>query len=117
MSRAGFKCECCGDSDQTLNIHHKAYKRGIQPWEYEDSMLVCCCESCHAEIDEYFTTLLATIRPDDLLNALDLAQQIHSAYSHGLGLDSCVNAIREMLADADSEMVKAVVESRGVQTS
>lgn len=49
MSRAQFSCENCGSSTETLNVHHSIYKRGIDPWEYEDSALHCLCESCHSE--------------------------------------------------------------------
>lgn len=52
MQRANFACEKCGDKDSTLNVHHKNYKPGRNPWEYELSNFVCLCESCHEHIHE-----------------------------------------------------------------
>lgn len=52
MQRANFACEKCGDKDSTLNVHHKNYKQGRNPWEYELSNFVCLCESCHEDIHE-----------------------------------------------------------------
>lgn len=47
MERAGFKCEACGDSKETLHVHHGYYERGFDPWDYEDATLWCLCASCH----------------------------------------------------------------------
>jgi hypothetical protein len=52
MQRANFACEKCGDKKSTLNVHHKNYKQGRNPWEYELSNFVCLCERCHEEIHE-----------------------------------------------------------------
>jgi len=49
MSAAGFKCQCCGAEDKTLNVHHKLYRKGASPWEYESDELQCLCENCHAD--------------------------------------------------------------------
>ena len=47
MERAEFSCECCGDKENTLNVHHKEYLKGHEPWEYELNQLVCLCQDCH----------------------------------------------------------------------
>lgn len=47
MSAANFRCEDCGDATQTLEIHHCAYIKGREPWEYEGDLLMCLCEHCH----------------------------------------------------------------------
>ena len=52
MQRANFACERCGDKESTLNVHHKNYKQGKNPWEYELNNFVCLCESCHENIHE-----------------------------------------------------------------
>lgn len=49
MQRAGFACEECGDNISTLNVHHKIYRKGAMPWEYENAELQCLCEHCHEE--------------------------------------------------------------------
>lgn len=52
MERAGFKCEQCDTNEVTLNVHHKYYTKGANPWDYPDHALQCLCEPCHGEADE-----------------------------------------------------------------
>jgi hypothetical protein len=47
LNRADFTCEECGSTDKTLNVHHKRYRKGAMPWEYENDELRCLCEGCH----------------------------------------------------------------------
>lgn len=47
MQANDFCCECCTDSESPLNVHHKEYFKGLEPWEYEIEQLSCLCESCH----------------------------------------------------------------------
>lgn len=49
MQRADFECEYCGAADQTLNVHHKVYRKGAPPWDYPSDQLVCICGCCHEE--------------------------------------------------------------------
>lgn len=50
MNRDGFHCQHCGDSESTLNVHHTLYKRGLAPWEYDDTLLITLCEQCHEQV-------------------------------------------------------------------
>lgn len=50
MERDGWACFICQNKEQTLNVHHKSYMDGREPWEYEDEDLVTLCESCHSQI-------------------------------------------------------------------
>lgn len=47
MKNAGFQCECCGDTETTLNVHHKRYVKGRKVWEYPLTELACLCQPCH----------------------------------------------------------------------
>lgn len=42
-----FTCEMCGDAESPLHVHHKAYFKGREPWEYDCNQLAVLCESCH----------------------------------------------------------------------
>jgi hypothetical protein len=53
MERADFSCECCGSKEKTLNVHHKIYRKGADPWEYDETELECLCEGCHASNHEW----------------------------------------------------------------
>lgn len=55
MLAANFTCEDCGRSDLTLEVHHNAYIRGKQPWEYGNDLLMCLCEDCHPERQRFET--------------------------------------------------------------
>ena len=61
MSRDGFKCCDCNNTDKMQNIHHKYYTDGKKPWEYPDDCLITLCEDCHKkrhEIDNKFSEFL-----------------------------------------------------------
>lgn len=47
MQRDEFTCQQCFDKDTTLNVHHKNYTKGAEPWEYEDDNFITLCECCH----------------------------------------------------------------------
>lgn len=49
MEHNEFACEVCGDNESPLNVHHKEYFKGQEPWEYEIRQLSCLCEDCHEE--------------------------------------------------------------------
>jgi hypothetical protein len=52
MERDEFACSCCGDSENTLFVHHGYYAANTEPWEYPLSSLHTLCESCHKAADE-----------------------------------------------------------------
>lgn len=66
MEQAKFKCEHCEDDSSTLNVHHKRYRRGANPWEYELWELECLCESCHEAHHELKNRLNAAVAQLDL---------------------------------------------------
>ena len=52
MERDGWECVACGDSESTLNVHHKIYMQG-EPWEVPDFVLQTLCENCHRGLGEH----------------------------------------------------------------
>ena len=61
MERDEFKCSHCGDDEKTLNVHHKFYRKGANPWDYPDDALMTLCEPCHEEIGAGIEELLAIV--------------------------------------------------------
>lgn len=51
LKRDGFKCRFC-DNKRKLQVHHKIYIYGKNPWEYNDSQLITLCCSCHEKEHE-----------------------------------------------------------------
>jgi len=47
MGRDDFTCLSCGDSKNTLHVHHTFYESGREPWEYPDESLKTICDNCH----------------------------------------------------------------------
>lgn len=52
MERDQFKCRHCRSTEKTLNVHHKVYRKGKMPWDYEDDVFVTLCEDCHKVAEE-----------------------------------------------------------------
>jgi len=64
LNRAGWKCQCCERTTESLQIHHLIYSKG-EPWEAPDENLECLCESCHewrTDFDQRFHRGLAPTR-------------------------------------------------------
>lgn len=47
LQRDEWTCQNCFDKESTLHVHHKIYKRDIEPWDYPNYFLVTLCENCH----------------------------------------------------------------------
>jgi hypothetical protein len=57
LNLAEFTCSSCHDNTKTLNVHHKEYIKGREPWEYDAEQLVCICQDCHKSHHEAFDLL------------------------------------------------------------
>lgn len=60
LESAWFMCESCGDTEQTLHVHHGYYEKNLDPWDYPDRAYLVLCSRCHekwhmykANIDHY----------------------------------------------------------------
>jgi 5-methylcytosine-specific restriction endonuclease McrA len=61
--RDNHTCQNCGKTDCVLDVHHKNYILGKNPWEIPSRYLITLCRSCHKKehtnkkISEFFITL------------------------------------------------------------
>jgi len=53
MSRDKWMCQLCYDEETTLHVHHLRYKKGADPWGYDNKDLTTLCEHCHEIVTEY----------------------------------------------------------------
>jgi 5-methylcytosine-specific restriction endonuclease McrA len=61
MQEANFMCDECHSETETLNVHHRFYRKGADPWEYDLDELVCLCEKCHQYIHQQKNRLNAAL--------------------------------------------------------
>lgn len=51
LEASGWRCEhdFCANANEkpTLNVHHRIYLRGVDPWDYEDWAYQVVCDECH----------------------------------------------------------------------
>lgn len=47
MQRDNWRCVFCLDNNSQLQVHHKEYIRGHEPWEYDNDNFLTLCEACH----------------------------------------------------------------------
>ena len=52
LSRDEFTCKICGSKTTTLNIHHRHYINGREPWDYPSELLITLCEICHKKEED-----------------------------------------------------------------
>lgn len=79
MGRDNFQCQSCRSKEDTLNVHHKIYKKGREPWEYESNLLVTLCRFCHEEME------IAKARLNQAISGFD-PQQLHYLACHAEGM-------------------------------
>lgn len=59
--RDKFQCKKCKNKNVQLQVHHKVYISGMDPWEISDKHLITLCSICH----EYIHSIkkIKTIQP------------------------------------------------------
>lgn len=58
LDAADWTCRECRTKTETLHVHHGLYRRGVDPWDYEDAVMHVLCESCHEKAEEGRSTLM-----------------------------------------------------------
>lgn len=52
LERENYTCQCCGDTETTLHVHHGYYERNKKLWEYDGFTMWCFCSECHEMWDQ-----------------------------------------------------------------
>jgi|WetSurMetagenome_2_1015567.scaffolds.fasta_scaffold975681_1 hypothetical protein len=53
FQRDNWTCVSCSSKEKTLNVHHRKYIKGKEPWDYELDDLWTMCEECHKRLTEF----------------------------------------------------------------
>jgi hypothetical protein len=88
MEFYNFSCSLCGEESRTLHIHHTLYKRGFDPWDYDETSLICLCDVCHKQVHEDKERIDELIAGNFNVNSIENIKQI-IGYLLGLEMSSC----------------------------
>lgn len=47
LGLSDFRCDRCGESERELQVHHRWYLKGYEPWDYRLDHLETLCIDCH----------------------------------------------------------------------
>lgn len=96
LDAAGWKCKTCGSGEKTLNVHHRKYRSGAKPWEYENTELDVLCEDCHAALHRLrprLDAVLENLTSPQLMHVLGYAQTILSGQNEAMGVQHALVSI------------------------
>lgn len=62
MQRDEFSCQICHSKVDTLNVHHRHYIVGREPWDYPSELLVTLCQPCHKKEEDVFKDPVELVR-------------------------------------------------------
>ena len=51
LSRDEFTCKLCGDTEETLHVHHLKYEKGKHPADIDSKHLITYCAECHQIVE------------------------------------------------------------------
>ncbi len=113
LERDDWTCQCCGDKESTLHVHHRYYKTGLDPWDYPDISLITLCEECHEE-----ESLLRPNLEQNLLQACKSKFLISQVESLGIAIHCMpTKYVMNIIMDAfcwaleDSKMQEKIIKA------
>ena len=96
FERDKWKCQNCGESDDTLHVHHLSYKKNIDPWDYPSTLLITLCEKCHKKEHDLKNGSLASV-----MYSIEWAQRNGYLISD---IEYLINTVTEEFKTRDSFM-------------
>jgi hypothetical protein len=109
LKRDEFTCLSCCDNEKTLHVHHSFYKKGADPWDYEDRHLVTLCEECHGTVESERSELLKLcVHPDMLWEILKMARAASTGHFELISyLSIILNPPQSWVDSNDDGMIQA----------
>jgi len=95
MNRDCFRCQRCHTDTTTLNVHHRAYLKNRDPWDYQDHMLTTLCETCHERTEANLKLVLDQIASNEVL--MDWIE-LFSTKENGRAIECATGWIRSLMA-------------------
>lgn len=120
LARDNYTCKNCG-STKYLNVHHKFYRSGCMPWEYEDDCLITLCKDCHLKehmkqhylnknsvfwkFDNVFIKIIKTIcnefKPKKELDEIKIKIHLYENWKQDENSIKIVNSLKKVLSRND----------------
>jgi hypothetical protein len=70
FERDRWACVRCKKKDEELQVHHRCYEKGKDPWDYPDEILITLCACCHGHITETLAEVRGWIHEKPLDEAI-----------------------------------------------
>ena len=96
FNRDKFTCQICGDSKNTLNVHHLSYSKGKEPWNYDDINLITLCNECHDREHDFSAQIN------------DLIESIRSRGVTSIEILSLLETVDEHLYLEDNRIIQSI---------
>lgn len=109
MQRDGFKCQMCGDTEQTLHVHHENYRKGAKPWDYELHELRCFCEDCHEKVEMNIGIARTICCEIDVHHLFVILWHIRLAYSRASAIGANNMVVETLSTALRSELARSIV--------
>lgn len=49
VRKHGAWCRSCKRKGIEFQVHHKVYRKGVEPWDHTDDEMILLCRGCHLE--------------------------------------------------------------------
>ena len=99
LEKKGWKCSMCGETDETLHVHHKRYLKGRMYWEYEDQDLQVLCSLCHESVHQFKDIIKSAIDGFD-----ESFLETVASLLVGFGGDDVSDEIRQIPLNPEADM-------------
>lgn len=116
FERADFTCEHCGDKTESLNAHHRVYRRATDPWDYHSHEIVCLCATCHDQehaARDKLATALAILNEEEIHTVVGYAAGIAALKGFDFNLLFVSEQIAFGLSDSIDVYWKDIVANWG----
>lgn len=114
LEAAGWKCCNCHKEDRQLQVHHGAYLRGVDLWDYPPEMFHVLCDKCHKKVSGHIETFMrwfGTLKPVEVYLMAQTMPKFHGEFQYSGG--SRIYEIMEMMhhpsGDFDQDLVEDVI--------
>lgn len=106
------ECHSCGKGGP-LQVHHRRYYQGREPWEYDDEDLILICGECHKRIhavaNEFYSWLIS-LEPSTAYEARYLLEELLKCDHPQIALAKCKGVVRNFNHQVQAKKERSVFD-------